>query len=161
MSEGRSGYIDDYDGDYANIYHINWRGAVNSALRGKRGQKFLQELLESLDSVPIKRLVKHELAVDEKFMMSVSHWGMYEHECESYCALGAIGKTRGMPIRSIDVDDYDSIGNHFGIANAMAREIEYVNDEGGKFKETPEDRFERVRSWVAGKLRSPGYKKEG
>lgn len=36
----------------------------------------------------------------------------------------------------------------FNIADSMAREITYVNDETGPSGETPEQRYERVLAWV-------------
>lgn len=46
----RSGYSNDGE----NI--AMWRGQVASAIRGKRGQAFLRELVEALDAMPEKRL---------------------------------------------------------------------------------------------------------
>ena len=40
----RSGYGDDY-GDDDPLAIGRWRGAVNSAIRGKRGQQTLREIL--------------------------------------------------------------------------------------------------------------------
>lgn len=48
----RSGYCDDGENGWATIC---WRGAVKSALRGKRGQSFLLELAEAMDAMPTKR----------------------------------------------------------------------------------------------------------
>jgi len=45
---------DDYDSN--NWDYICWRGAVASALRGKRGQSFLRDLLAAVDA----RLGKRE-----------------------------------------------------------------------------------------------------
>lgn len=48
----RSGYSDDYDFD--NWQLIRWRGAVNSAINGRRGQAFLKELLTAIEALPEK-----------------------------------------------------------------------------------------------------------
>lgn len=53
----RSGYNDDID----NWALIKWRGQVASAIRGKRGQKMLRDLLAALDAMPEKSLIVHEL----------------------------------------------------------------------------------------------------
>jgi hypothetical protein len=45
----RSGYSD----DHSEWDLIRWRGAVASAIRGKRGQAFLRELLVALDAMPV------------------------------------------------------------------------------------------------------------
>ena len=48
----RSGYSDDYEG--LGLY----RQTVENALRGKRGQAFLRELLEALDALDEKKLIE-------------------------------------------------------------------------------------------------------
>jgi len=102
----RSGYSDDCDG--LGLY----RGAVESALRGKRGQVLLKELLAALDAMPDKRLVANELEADGQF-----------------CALGVVGKCRGIDMTKLDPDDSRQVSRVFNIAESMAREIVYINDE--------------------------------
>lgn len=123
----RSGYSDDCDGWHLIMY----RGRVASAIKGKRGQKLLTEMLAALDAMPEKVLVKGELEKEG-----------------SYCALGVVGSARGMNLHSIDPEDAEQVSKEFDIATAMAREIVYENDEGGWWDETPEKRWERVRNWV-------------
>ena len=59
--------------------------------------------------------------------------------------------TNQLPI-SLDVDpqDRETVACKFGIAEAMAAEIVYENDEGAGYwaKETPEQRYSRMRKWV-------------
>ena len=43
----RSGYTDDYDDGYE-WANIRWRGAVKSAIRGKRGQATLKAILDAM-----------------------------------------------------------------------------------------------------------------
>lgn len=128
----RSGYSDDYDNDWALIC---WRGAVKSAIRGKRGQAFLNEMLSALDDLPDKRLIKGDLVADGEV-----------------CALGAVGLKRAIPgILDIDPYDRDTVAGIFGIPPALAAEIMYINDEavGYWVEEKPETRWQRVRDWVA------------
>lgn len=128
----RASYSDDLD----NWQLIRWRGAVTSAIRGKRGQSFLREMLAALDSLPDKRLIEGELEKDGEV-----------------CALGAVGKARGIDMSNIDPEDYDAVSAAFGIPDSLAREIMFVNDEYLWWKEaTPEKRFEVMRAWVAKKL---------
>lgn len=124
----RSGYSDGLD----NWALITWRGQVKSALRGKRGQAFLRELLAALDSLPQKRLIAGEI---------VSESG----EC---CTIGAVAKRRGTNLEDLDPDEWRDVGDAFGIAGQMAAEIEFMNDEYCEGY-TPERRFERMRDWVA------------
>lgn len=125
----RAGYSDDVDDNWDLIC---WRGAVTSAIRGKRGQAFLRELLAALDALPEKRLIADELEEDGCF-----------------CALGAVGKARGLDLSSINTENWRQMADTFGIAEAMAREIMAENDNDFAHRvETPEQRFRRVRAWV-------------
>lgn len=133
----RSGYSE--DGEMWDL--IRWRGAVASAIRGKRGQAFLREMLASLDALEAKRLIANDLAKDGHF-----------------CAIGAVGKTRGIDMENLDPEDRDSVAGAFGISPALAAEIVYVNDEWGTSRETPEARYERVRKWVASQITPAGRK---
>jgi hypothetical protein len=127
----RSEYSDDIDGWAL----IRWRGAVKSASRGQRGQRFFIDLLAALDSLPVKRLVSDEL----------------QHNGE-FCALGALGHAKGIKIESLDPHDSDAVSNAFDIADALAREVAYMNDEYSFYQETPENRFIRMRWWVASQI---------
>ena len=49
----RHGYSEDGDSDFPVALY---RGRVASAIRGKRGQKMLKELLAALDAMPTKEL---------------------------------------------------------------------------------------------------------
>lgn len=131
----RSGYSE--DGDQWDL--IRWRGAVNSAIRGQRGQQFLTELLEQLDAMPVKRLIADELQDQEG----------------DVCALGAVGLRRGVDLRKLDPEDSESVADAFNIAPALAREIVYENDEGSWYGETPEGRWTRIRAWVSKRIQQP------
>lgn len=60
----RSGYCD--DGDYGQWEMIMWRGAVTSAFRGKRGQAFLKEMLDSRD-LPAPPMCRTRRSMDGRF----------------------------------------------------------------------------------------------
>ncbi len=127
----RSGYSDDCGGWDL----ICWRGAVNSALRGKRGQAFLVELRDALDAMPEKRLVADTLEADGQF-----------------CTLGVLGAKRGIDMSNIDAHCRETVSGAFGIAPAMAAEVVFENDECG-WNETPEQRWQRMRKWVDGHIK--------
>lgn len=129
----RSGYIDDYADQWV---LIRWRGAVNAALRGKRGQAMLRELRAGLDALPNKRLIAGDLISPEG----------------EYCALGVIAARRGLDVATVDPYDHETIAGMLNIADALAREVAYVNDEEGCITETPETRWQRVSRWVDGSL---------
>lgn len=128
----RSGYSDDCD--QWNL--IRWRGQVASAIRGKRGQAFLRELIDALDAMPEKRLIANEL----------------EHQGD-VCAIGSVGKKRGIDMSAIDVENYGQIAATFGIAHQLVQEIEWTNDQAF-YHGTPEGRFTYVRVWVASQVKS-------
>ena len=137
----RSGYYDSL-GEDDPLALGRWRSAVRNALGGRRGQAFLAEMLVALDALPEKRLITSEL--------ETNLGGMPFHRGRGdVCALGAVGSARKIDMILIDPDDAEVVADTFGIADAMSREITWVNDEAGSYRETPEQRFERVRAWVA------------
>lgn len=90
-----------------------WRGAVMSAIRGKRGQEFLRELADALDAMPVKELVPGEL----------------QDEDGCHCALGVLGERRGLNVASMDVDDYDALADALKVNAKIAQEVMWENDE--------------------------------
>lgn len=133
----RSGYGDgsNYD-DHCEIRYHAYRQAVSCAIEGKRGQAFLRELKVALNTLPTQELIAGDF------------------ECEgSYCALGAIAKARGLDLAGLDAEDANKVGRAFGIAESMAREITYVNDEDGGCNETPSRRWIRVNKWVLANIK--------
>lgn len=129
----RSGYSDDCDGWAL----IRWRGAVNSAIRGARGQKLLRDTLAALDAMPIKELASESL---------VTATGQY-------CTLGALGAARGIDMRGIDPENAKQVGATFDAAQALIREIVFENDERAHWNETPAGRWVRMRAWVASQIK--------
>lgn len=128
----RSGYTDDCE------YLGLWRGAVDRAIKGKRGQQFLKELVQALDEMPEKTLIHGEL-IDEH---------------GDVCAIGAVCKKRNLDVSNVDIDDPRQVGKLVGISKALAAEIEYINDDDydSNYFESPERRYQRVRGWVESKI---------
>lgn len=141
----RSNYTSDAD----NL--AMWRGQVASAIRGRRGQKFLRDLIAALDAMPERRLIKHELEKDGEV-----------------CAIGALGKVRGISMTELDPEDTQEVANAFDIAHQLAAEVVYMNDEYFDFTYdvpnpdlrsgqprtlrrdyTPEERWTLMRGWAA------------
>jgi hypothetical protein len=123
-----------------------WRGAVERAIAGRRGQAFLREMAAALDAMPVKELIVGEVVSDDA----------------KVCAIGSVAVARRVDVTDLDVYDADSVAECFGIAPALAREIAYENDECGEtwrdgtlHKETPAERWARMRSWVAKQLGEP------
>lgn len=125
----RANYSDDGDGGWQLIM---WRGAVTSAIRGKRGQAFLRELRDTLDAMPEKRLIADQLV-----------------DGDEVCAIGSVGRARGIDMSKLDPEDYSRLAQTFGISVALVREIEYENDgDGYDLHTTPEQRWQSVRKWL-------------
>lgn len=124
----RSGYVEDCDMDA--LDYGRWRGAVQSALTGKRGQSFLIELRDALDAMPVKELITDDLELNGQF-----------------CTLGVVGNARGMGMDGIDINDPQQVAAKFGIAWSMAAEIVFMNDEYWD-DSSPADRWKRMREWV-------------
>jgi hypothetical protein len=138
MKMSRSGYTEDYDDhrDYA-----MWRGRIASATRGGRGQAFFRDLLDALDAMPDKKLIAEELESEG-----------------NVCAIGSLGKARGLDMTDLDPEDVERVAGVFNIADCLAREVVYMNDEGSHQHETPEARWLRMRAWVVSNIRSPAVK---
>ena len=132
----RHGYTDDCDDDP--LQFGRWRGRVASAIRGKRGQAFLRDLIAALDAMPVKELIANELVTEDG----------------ACCAIGAVCLARGIDTSKIDYECPEEVGAAVGIASSMAAEIEYENDEWRG--ETDERRWQRMRRWAERHLKTEG-----
>lgn len=130
----RSGYTEDCDDQWQ---FIRWRGVVASAMRGKRGQAFLKEMLAAMDALPERKLVRDALEAGD-----------------AVCAIGSVGKARAIDMSGIDPDDHERIAAAFGITTPLAQEIMWMNDDGF-YRETPEERFASMRKWIDSHIRKP------
>lgn len=132
----RSGYID--DGDIEQWDWIRWRGAVAAAIRGKRGQAFLLEMWQALTSLPEPKLVADSLVEEDG----------------AVCAMGAVALSRGLDLSKVDPDDCDRVAEIFDIPPTLAKEIAFMNDDDFSYsKETPEERWARMKKWIEINLR--------
>ncbi len=130
---GRSGYSDEI-----NTWElIKYRGQVASAIRGQRGQHFLKELVAALEAMPIKELISEDLV----------------NENEQVCALGALGKARGIDMTGIDPYDHERLAATFGIAHQLACEVMFENDEF--WRDEPLNRWKRMHDWALSHLKEP------
>ena len=145
----RSGYMDEVDSQEAQWAFIRWRGQLASVIRGKRGQAFLQELLEALDALPVKRLIQHDFIIGAPAFIPPA---LSSHVVPDVCALGALGVKRGINLLVIDPEDYDAVANAFDVAHQLAREIEFMNDDAF-YHLTPEQRWQKMRDWVASQIK--------
>lgn len=124
---GRSGYSD-------NCENLElWRQAVHNAIHGKRGQAFLRRMATALDSMPARRLISGDLVCGA-----------------GVCAMGSVALAEGIDTSEIRPGDRDSVAELFKIAPALAAEIAFENDQDFAYHRdaTPEQRWERMRTWV-------------
>ena len=99
----------------------------------------MRRLAEALDRMPAKELAAHE----------------WVGEDGSACALGVAGIDYGMrQLFTTRGMGPDIAARLFGIAQCMAAEIVYINDDAGEVDEEPEARWKRVRAWVEDQLQT-------
>lgn len=135
----RSNYSEDYDELFPNALEF-YRRNVENAISGKRGQAFIRDLIAALDAMPDKRLIAEELERDG-----------------AVCAIGSVGKRRGIDMSKLDPCNAGEVGGVFGIATCLAAEVVFENDEGAGYwtiDEAPEKRWQRMRDWAARNLKS-------
>ncbi len=133
----RSGYTEEWDCDDDSSLAM-YRGMVASATRGKRGQALLKDILIAMNGMTRKRLIDKEL----------------EQYDGAVCAIGAAGKLRGVDMSGLDPEDIETVAAKFNVADCLAREIVWQNDDA-YWKETPEERFYRVRKWLRKQIKEP------
>lgn len=143
----RHGFVDLEDLEYDHLAEGRWKARLQAALRGKRGQVFLRDLIEALDAMEAKELHAHNLGGD------------------CVCAMGALARARGVMVADLqeELDDEDGdhgwatevMGDRLDIAPSLAREVAYRNDECGWQKETPAQRWRRMRRWAEKRLTTP------
>lgn len=140
----RHDYAD--DGDLDDLALGRWRGAVRSAIRGKRGQAFLREMIDALDAMPEKRLIDSALITEDG----------------EVCAMGCVLKKRGVDVAGVDPEESEVVAEITGLAEAMVREIAYENDSDFNWRETeaPEHRWTRMRAWAVRHLAAPRAESE-
>lgn len=134
----RSGYSDDLEPRVLN----GWRGVVASSLRGKRGQALLRDLVAKLEAMPEKKLAAYVLERDGEV-----------------CALGELGRARGLDLQSVDPEDYDAVAKLFDVPAPLVRELVNENDEGGWVNEKPEHRWGRMHHWATRHILPPSKPK--
>lgn len=135
----RSGYVEYCDHYYDQWAHIRYRGAVKSAIRGKRGQALLRDLVAALDAMPKRELIANELVTANGEM----------------CALGALGVARAMDMTRLDPEDIASVAEAFGVNEKLIREIVWENDEAWGCRQSPAMRWKDVRDWAASMIKEP------
>jgi hypothetical protein len=107
------------------------------SIRGKRGQKFFRNLVAALEAMPQKRLIAE--AIDVPYGTAERDpWRNPKNPSAPYliprercgvCALGALARARGINLRGVDPEATGYIAKKLGIADMLAREVTWENDE--------------------------------
>ena len=164
------GRFPEYDGDGDPLAEGRWIARVNSAFNGKRGQRILRELEAMLLAMPEKRLIAGELTTPDGECCTV---GLYCAAKQAE-ANGTDVKTEARALAENPVpeedqwDDYDATedtvaaGVAAGMTETMAWELGSWNDCYDWYFDkqtrerrdyTPEERYEKMLSFVRKKLR--------
>jgi hypothetical protein len=137
----RSGYS--YDCENLGL----WRQAVKRAIDGKRGRAFLREMLATLDAMPVKELIAG-----------------YLEDGGEVCALGSVGRARGIDMTPLDPEEPEGLAKAFGIAPCLVQEIEFENDENINSllpgQNTAARRWQHMRNWVCSQLQGTAKRDE-
>jgi hypothetical protein len=123
---------------------VRWRGAVASAIKGRRGQSLLKRLRAAFDAHPDKKLVANSFAADGAF-----------------CTLGLLAHHKGIDLSNINPSavDYERLADKFDVSEALVREIMFENDEGmcpdHYSNSDEEERFVNMRRWIERHITKP------
>jgi hypothetical protein len=143
-------YFDD-DWDY-NVEGLQ-QGWLRSAIRGKRGQQFLRELVTALDALPTPELCCGALE---------------DAQTGCCCAFGAVRRLRGPENVNLwfhpeeeDMSPYN-LAEPFGVSNTLAWAVVQANEEMAESntEQARRRRWADVRAWAAGHLLPVGEEDE-
>jgi hypothetical protein len=123
-------------------------GALRSAIRGRRGQQLLRDLVAGLDALPVPELAAGALE---------------DPETGCVCALGAVRLQRGqeaVPLRFDPSDpdvDWRELAEPFDISETLANAVVGQNEYGSQSndEQSRRRRWLSVRAWAVGNLIAP------
>lgn len=138
-------YFDPDDYDYEPWMEGQAAGALRSAIRGRRGQQLLRDLIAGLDALPAPELAAGSLE---------------DPETGCVCALGAVRLHRGKQNVPLDFDatdcDVDSryLAKPFDISDTLAHAIVCANEYGDSRNDerSRRERWANVRAWAVSHL---------
>ena len=120
-------------------------GALRSAIRGKRGQQLLRDLINGLDALPSPEL---------------SAGALEDEETGGCCALGAVRRFRGADAVPLWFDPMEEdlrpahLAEPFNISVSLAWAVLQVNEDadGCNNERARRRRWQRVRDWAVENL---------
>jgi hypothetical protein len=134
-----------YDDDLDYFQEGLIAGALRSAIRGKRGQQFLRDLVQALDALPSPELAAGALE-DEK--------------TGCCCAFGAVRRFRGadaVPLWFHPMEEDmtpDNLAEPFNVSKTLAWAVVQANEDGmiGNDESKRRLRWKQVRDWAVRRL---------
>ena len=143
-----SRYCDSGDYGYEPWMEGQAAGAMRSAIRGRRGQQLLRDLIAGLDALPVRELAAGSLE---------------DPETGCVCALGAVWLQRGADAVTLRFDptdpdvDWRDLAEPFDIsetlANAVVGQNEYYDESNDELSRRR--RWRSVRDWAVRNLTTP------
>jgi hypothetical protein len=120
-------------------------GALRSAVRGKRGQRFIRDLVQALDALPSPELAAGALE---------------DEDTECCCAFGAVRRFRGSDAVPLWFDPMeedltpDHLAEPFNVSETLAWAVVQVNEDGmtGNDVSTRRHRWNVVKDWAIRQL---------
>lgn len=172
----RSGYTEGDCSDTEDFLRMcGWNANVRRCIAGRAGQAFMWELYLALEALPVRRLIQHALEADGSYcsLGAVARYRGMEIPAE---LRGSVEEEEEYELE----EKYAAMGGLFGIKDMLAREVMWRNDDDDdvhyaegppkatrhypngpwckhgepRREETPEERWQRIRSWVVSKLRN-------
>jgi hypothetical protein len=143
-----SRYCDSDDYDYEPWMEGQAAGALRSAIRGRRGQQLLRDLIAGLDVLPVRELAAGSLE---------------DPETGCVCALGAVRLQRGLRAVPLSFDptdpdiDWRELASPFNISETLANAVVSQNEYCDKCNDEPSRRrrWRSVRDWAVRNLTTP------
>lgn len=140
-----SRYCDSDDYDWEPWMEGQAAGAMRSAIRGRRGQQLLRDLIAGLDALPVQELAAGSLV---------------DPETGCVCALGAVRIQRGANAVPLDFDptdpdiDWRDLAKPFDISETLAHAVISENEYGSRRndEQSRRRRWQSVRAWAVGNL---------
>ena len=139
----------EWDGDWEPWMEGQAAGALQSAIRGRRGQQLLRDLIAGLDALPVPELAAGSLE---------------DPETGCVCAFGAVRLHRGeqnVPLLFHPTDwdaDWRELAKPFNISETLAHAVisanEYVDSNNDEYSRR--NRWKSVRAWAVSHLLPQG-----
>lgn len=146
---------EDYEPEYNNAWEL-WNTAVNRHLGGAKGQQALRDLRDALLALPEKRLIENRLADEQGCVCTVGALALHKRTTQGEKPDEVLADLASrITQETLEDGDYWEVeertikcGKDIGLKMTMAVTLAQKNDDQAHWKETPEQRYERVLAWA-------------